>query len=114
MRGVSNILRDLLCTSLFREWHLIAQNIAKCCIPVLTLERRGSVKHLVDQDSKGPPVYSAGMSAAFDDFRCDIFFGTDKGIGPEISDTRLGVDGGKGCGRIAASCRDHSRCTSGS
>lgn len=74
------------------EWNLVPENVRKCRIPVLALERSRSIKHLVYQDTQSPPIYSTGMSASFDDFGCNVFLSTNKGVCSEVIDTRFGID----------------------
>lgn len=81
---------------MLRELNLVPQDACKSCVPILPFERGRPVEHLVDEYTKGPPVNGAGMSAALDNLRRDILLGPDKGVRPEISDARLGVNGRQG------------------
>lgn len=67
------------------ELHLIPQDVAESSIPILALEWRRAVQHLVDQNTKRPPIDCASVSTALDDFGCNVFFRTDKRVGPEVS-----------------------------
>lgn len=96
---------------MLRELDLIAKNISESCIAVLALEWRGSVKHLVDQDTQRPPVDRASMTTAFDHLRSDVLFRAHERVGPKIGDAGFGIDGGERGGRVPASCRDHCRGT---
>jgi len=65
-------------TITIRKWHIISKDIGKGGISVLSLERRRTKEHLVDQDAKRPPVDSTGVSVALDHFWCDVFFCADE------------------------------------
>lgn len=67
------------------ELHFIPQDVAERSIPVLALKWCRAVQHLVDQDTKRPPIDCASVSATLDDFGCNVFFRTDKRVGPEVS-----------------------------
>ena len=81
---------------MFGEANVVAQDVGKGGGPVLALEGRGAVEHLVDQDAQGPPVDGAGVAAALDDFGGDVLLGADERVGAEVGDARLGVHHGQG------------------
>lgn len=72
---------------MFGEGNFITQDIGKRGIPVLAFERSGAVQHFIYQNAKSPPVHRACMSTAFDDFRCNILFGTHEGVRSEVRNT---------------------------
>lgn len=107
-----SILRYLWCPTLFGEGHLIPQYIGKGGVAILALEGRCAIQHFVDEDAESPPIYSAGVAAAFDHFRGNIFFSAHKGIRSEVCDAGFGVDCGEG-GRCCAVAADyHCGCSS--
>lgn len=75
----------------FWEWHVIAENIRECSVAVFPFERRGAVEHFVDENAERPPVDGGGVTAAFDDFGGDVFFGADEGVCAEVGDAGFGV-----------------------
>lgn len=66
------------------ERHIIPQDIRKRSIAVLSLERRGSEEHLVNQYAQRPPIDRTGMSTAFDNLRRNVLLRTDKRVRSEI------------------------------
>ena len=75
------------------ERYLVPENVCKSRVAILALERRGSVQHFVDQDSKGPPIDCTCVSTALDNLWRNVLFGTNERIGSEIVDTGFGVNG---------------------
>ena len=54
------------------------------------------------------------MAAPFDDFRRDVFFSTDEGVGTEVRDTGFRVYGGElVCVRAVATTEDHGGLSAG-
>ena len=78
----------------FRKRHLIPQDIRKCRIAILALERRRPKQHFINEDTERPPVDGGRVAVALDDFWRNILFGADKGIGAEVGDAGFRVDGG--------------------
>ena len=76
------------------EWHVIAEYVSEGLIPIFPLEWCGAEEHFIYQYTERPPVNCAGMTAAFDDFWCNVFFGTNERVGSKIRDAGFGVDGG--------------------
>lgn len=81
------LLGDLCRSNMFREWHVISENIGECRIAILALERGSPEQHLVYQDAQGPPINGTGVSIAFDDFGCNVLFCTDKRVRSKVCDT---------------------------
>lgn len=59
---------------------ILLEHVGESRMPVGAFERCCAVKHFKDQDPHSPPVDGGGMAAAFDDFRCNVFFRSDKGL----------------------------------
>ena len=93
--------------------HLVSEDIGKGGVSILPFEGRRAEKHLVHQDSQGPPVHRAGVTASFDDFWRDVLLGANKGVGAEVGDARPRVDGREGCRGGPATTHDHGRNASG-
>lgn len=106
-----DILRYLRRPTTLREGHVIPQNVCECRITVLAFERGGTVEHFVDKDTESPPIYGAGMAAAFDNFRGNVFFCSYKGVCAEVGDAGFGVNGRKGGGSSTVAANDHRGCT---
>lgn len=75
-----------------REGYIVSQYIRESGVPVLALERRCSVKHLVDQDTKGPPVDGTRVTAALDDLGCNVLFRPNERICAEVRDACFRID----------------------
>lgn len=69
---------------MFGERNLLSKNVGEGRITILALERRCAVQHLINQDTQSPPIHRTRVSAAFDDFRCDVFFRPYEGIRSEV------------------------------
>jgi hypothetical protein len=93
------------------EGDILPQNVCKCSIPVLALERGRAVQHFVNQDAECPPIHSARVAAALDDLGRDVFLGADERIGAEVGDARARVDGRQRVGAGAVLADDHGRLT---
>ena len=66
------------------ERHIIAENVSKCLISTFALERCSAEEHFIDEYAERPPVDCASMTAAFDDFWCNVFFRTDERVGTKV------------------------------
>lgn len=47
---------------------------------VLIIEGRNSCEHLVDKDSKSPPVHSLVMACSFEHLRTDVLWGATESV----------------------------------
>ena len=98
---------------MFREWDFLPENVGECRIAVLALERRCAVQHLVYQDPQSPPIHSASVAAAFDNFWRNVFLRPHKRIRSEIGYTRFRIDRWQGRGTCAVLTHDHRRLSTG-
>lgn len=90
-----------------REGDVLPKDVRKGRIPVLALERGGSVQHLVDENAQSPPVDSAGVAASLDHLRRDVLLSADKRVGPEVGDAGLGIDRGQRRGARSILANNH-------
>ena len=74
------------------ERHVIAENVSKRLISAFALEGCSAEEHFVNQYAERPPVDCASMTAAFDDFRCNVFFCTDERVGTKVGYAGFCVD----------------------
>ena len=91
----NHVLGHIWCTATFRERNLILEDIGKSAISVLALERSGSVKHLIDQDAKRPPINGTSVTATLNNLGSNVLLRPDKRIGSEAAYAILGVDCGE-------------------
>jgi hypothetical protein len=85
LRGPGQGLLGYLRSScVIREWDVFPEDVCKRRVPVLALERRRAVKHLVDQNAQRPPIHCARMATSLDDLRRNVLFGSYKRIRSEI------------------------------
>lgn len=61
-----------------REWNILAQNVGKSSVSILSLEWRRAVKHFVDQNAQRPPVNSARVPGTLNDLGSNVFFRANK------------------------------------
>lgn len=80
---------------MFRERHLIPQDVGERCVSILALEWGRAVEHFIHEDTQGPPIHSTGVPAAFDNFRSNVFFGSNEGVSSEVGNAGFSVDGRK-------------------
>ena len=109
MGKVKDSRGDLRYTRAFRKWNIIPEDVSKSSITVLSLERRGAEKHLVDQNPQGPPIDCARMTTALDDFGSNVFFSANERIGAKVGDAGFGVDDWKRSRGSAVTTNDHCR-----
>lgn len=105
------LLGDRRCPGTFWEWYVVAKNVGKSRIAVLAFEWGCTVEHLVDQDTKRPPIDGAGVTAALDDLGRDVLLSTYERVRPEIRYTRLCVNCWQITRRCTISTNDHGRPT---
>lgn len=89
------------------EWDLLAQNVGKSRITIFAFERSGAVKHFVNENAQSPPIHCTGMPTSLDDLRCDVLFGSNKRVGPEVGNARFRVYRRKGGRAGAIFAHDH-------
>lgn len=77
------------------EWDIFPKDIRKRGVAVFAFEGGCSVQHLIDQNSQSPPINRTSVPASLDHLGSNILLGSHEGIGSEIGDARLGVDGGQ-------------------
>ena len=77
---------------MFRKRDIFPKDIGERRIPVLALERRRTVQHLIYQDAQRPPIDRTGVAASLNHLGRDILLRANERVGPEVCRTRLGID----------------------
>ena len=96
---------------MFWEGHFIPQDVGESGVAVLALEGSRAEQHLINQYSQRPPINGTCVTVSFDDFGCNIFFCSDKRVGPKVGNARLRVDQRVACRvRAVSAAQDHGWC----
>lgn len=73
------------------KFERLVENEIEGVVPSGALEGRDAKEHLVEENTKRPPVDCAGVAVPQDDFGREILFGADKRVGAQVG-ARAGIE----------------------